>query len=294
MFSHVSVLFNEAIEGLNLKSGSVIVDGTLGAGGHAKGILEQLGSAGRLLGFDKDPVAIDKAKELFKEFGDRVMIFHDDFRNIESKLRSLNLEVNGILLDLGVSSPQFDQAERGFSFKTNGPLDMRMNPEETLTAKDVIGNYSKRQLEDIFWQFGEERYSRRIADRIVEERQKRRINTTAELESIIWRAVPDNYRHGRIHPATRVFQALRIEVNKEIESLEIFLSRFMNVLAPDGRVVIISFHSLEDRLVKNCFRDLARQKRGQVLTKKPMTASASEVQRNPRSRSAKMRIFRRF
>ena len=204
------------------------------------------------------------------------------------------MKTNSVLLDLGVSSPQLDQAERGFSFNADGPLDMRMNPEETLTAREVVNRYPQKTLADIFWNYGEERYSRRIAERIAEVREKRRIDTTAELESIIWQAVPSAARHGRIHPATKVFQALRIEVNKEIEALEVFLSSVLESLETNGRVVIISFHSLEDRLVKTFFKEYARQKKGEILTKKPVVPQFEEIQKNPRSRSAKLRAFQKI
>ena len=269
------------------------MDGTLGGCGHALSLLERIGPQGRLIGFDKDPEAVREARQTLKDFGDRVMIFHDDFKNIASRLGSLHVKADGILLDLGVSSPQLDRAERGFSFKTDGPLDMRMNPEEPLTAREVVNRYPQKRLADIFWNYGEERYSRRIAERIAETREKRRIDTTAELEAIIWQAVPAATRHARIHPATRVFQALRIEVNQEIEALKAFLSNGLDALETDGRVAVISFHSLEDRLVKTFFREYARQKKGEILTKKPVVPQLEEIQKNPRSRSAKLRAFRK-
>jgi len=294
LFSHASVLLEETLEWLDAKPGSVVVDGTLGGCGHALSLLKRIGPAGRLIGFDKDPEAVRQARQDLRVFGDQVMIFHDDFKNIASRLESLELKANGVLLDLGVSSPQLDRAERGFSFKADGPLDMRMNPEETLTAREVVNRYPEKALADIFRKYGEERYSRRIAKRIMEIREKRRIESTAELESIVWQAVPSATRHGRIHPATRVFQALRIEVNKEIEALEVFLSNILGALETDGRVVILSFHSLEDRLVKTFFREYDRQKKGEILTKKPVIPQLEEIQNNPRSRSAKLRAFRKI
>ena len=294
MFSHTSVLLEETLKQLDPKPGSVVVDGTLGACGHALSLLKRIEPEGLLIGFDKDPAAVREAKQRLKNFGDRVMIFHDDFKNITSRLESLHMKTNSVLLDLGVSSPQLDQAERGFSFNADGPLDMRMNPEETLTAREVVNRYPQKTLADIFWNYGEERYSRRIAERIAEVREKRRIDTTAELESIIWQAVPSAARHGRIHPATKVFQALRIEVNKEIEALEVFLSSVLESLETNGRVVIISFHSLEDRLVKTFFKEYARQKKGEILTKKPVVPQFEEIQKNPRSRSAKLRAFQKI
>src|SRR3989338_9857285 len=221
------------------------------------------------------------------------MIIHENFKNIPSRLEGLAQQADGILLDLGVSSPQMDEGRRGFSFKNDGPLDMRMDPDESLTAQEVVNTYSKQALADIFWKYGEERYSRRIAEKIFEERRTRKITSTKELESLIWRSVPASYRHGRIHPATRVFQALRIEVNQEIEALEIFLSGVLGALKSHGKLVIISFHSLEDRKVKQSFRQFEKDGKGDVLTKKPVGADADEVQENPRSRSAKLRAFQK-
>ena len=271
-----------------------MVDGTLGACGHALKLLEKIGPTGHLIGFDKDPQAVKEAQQILRDFGGRVMIFHDDFKNIPSRLTGLNVKADGMLLDLGVSSPQLDQSDRGFSFKTLGPLDMRMNSEDALTAKEIVNRYPEEKLTDIFWKYGEERYSRRIAQRIVETRRIRSIDTTKDLESIIWQAVPSSARHGRIHPATRTFQALRIEVNQEIQALESFLSSFLDVLKVDGKAVIISFHSLEDRLVKNFFRDYNRQGQGMTLTKKPVVPNSQEIDINPRSRSAKLRAFQKI
>ena len=294
MASHKSVLLNEVLRWLGPKPGDVMVDGTLGRGGHAIKILDCISPGGRLVGFDKDPRAVVEAGDVLKDFGERVMVFHEDFKNISTRLESLErLKAQGILLDLGVSSPQLDEASRGFSFKADGPLDMRMNPEEALTAREIVNTYSEKELSVLFWKFGEERFSRRIAKRIVETRKAVRINRTSELESIIWRSVPASARHGRVHPATRIFQALRIEVNQEIQSLEIFLSGVLNNLVSGGRIVIISFHSLEDRLVKNAFRKFAKEEKGFILTKKPIQAGLDEIQDNPRSRSAKLRAFQK-
>lgn len=290
---HKSVLLNEVLQWLDLKPGRVIVDGTLGYGGHASEILRRIIPQGRLLGFDKDPGAVTETSKVLGDFGDCVMIFHEDFKNIPTQLESLGQKADGVFLDLGVSSPQLDEARRGFSFKSEGPLDMRMNPEDPLTAREVVNTYPKQELAEIFWKYGEERFSRRIAEKIAQVREKRRIETTTELESIIWQAVPNSYRHGRIHPATRAFQALRIEVNKEIEALEIFLLKSLDVLSSGGRLVIISFHSLEDRIVKNTFREFAKEAKGKILTKKPVIPALEEIQENPRSRSAKLRVFQK-
>ena len=293
MTSHRSVLLNEVIQWLDPSPGELVADGTLGRAGHATEILRRTSPDGRLIGFDKDPEAVEEGRKLLREFGERVMIFHEDFRNIPSRLESLGQKADGILLDLGVSSPQLDEPRRGFSFNAEGPLDMRMNPEENLTAREVINTYPKQALMELFWKYGEERFSRRIAEKITEVRRTRRINTTKDLESIIWQSVPAAYRHGRIHPATRVFQALRIEVNHEIDALELFLSKPLDALNPDGRLVIISFHSLEDRLVKNMFRQFSKDGKGKILTKKPVVATSVEVRENPRSRSAKLRAFQK-
>ena len=295
MVSHQSVLLNEVLEWLDPKSGAVIVDGTLGAGGHAEAILGKLGSSGRLIGFDKDPEALSEAWSRLGSFGGKAMIVRDDFRNIGTQLKKMQIEsVDGALLDLGVSSMQLGQAERGFSFQSEGPLDMRMDPSGALTAKELINTYPKNRLQEILWGYGEERFARRIAERIAETRSKRRIETTAELASIISQAVPRFYRQGRIHPATRSFQAIRIAVNDELGALRDFLSSIVQVLRPQGRVVIISFHSLEDREVKIAFREFSREKKGRVLTKKPVGSSAQEMRDNPRSRSAKLRAFEKL
>lgn len=220
------------------------------------------------------------------------MIIKDDFKNIAGRLKEAGVSgVNGMLLDLGVSSMQLDEAGRGFSFKGDGPLDMRMDPEAALTAKQIVNTTPKNELRDLLGTLGQERYAGRIAERIFQARCKRRIETTGELASIIAGAVPRNYRYGRIHPATRSFQALRITVNREIETLEIFLSQAAGCLAAGGRLVIISFHSLEDRLVKNAFKKWQAEGLGRILTKKPVVASEEETLANPRARSAKMRVF---
>lgn len=292
IFSHKSVLLKEALEWLAPKEGSVIVDGTLGAGGHAEAILEKLGTRGRLVGFDKDPAALDAVAARLKKFGEQALMIQDDFKNIQNRLQEAGIaSVDGILLDLGISSVQLDDESRGFSFSKKGPLDMRMNPKNPLSAKEVVNRTGERELADLLWQYGEERFARRIADRIVRERSKKTIETTEALEDIIFRAVPASHRHGRIHPATRSFQALRIVVNDELGSLKAFLSVVISTLASGGRVVIISFHSLEDRAVKLAFRDFEKKLWGRVLTKKPVTPGESEEAENPRSRSAKLRAF---
>lgn len=270
------------------------MDGTLGLGGHALAVLERIGPEGKLIGFDQDPEALAEARKVLEGFGDRAMVVNDNFTNIAKHLESLKRgPVQGILLDLGVSSMQLDTPERGFSFRQEGPLDMRMDPKASLTAEEIVNTYSKEALTTILSELGEERFARRIAGRILEARSQKRIRTTSELENIIFHAVPRTYRHGRIHPATRSFQSLRLAVNKEIEVLREFLLGVLECLEPQGRVVIISFHSLEDRLVKTAFKEFQMNKMGSVLTKKPITPSPEEVEDNPRSRSAKLRAFQK-
>ena len=292
---HQSVLLNEALEWLDPRPDSTVVDGTLGVAGHALAILLRLGARGRLIGFDKDPLALEEAQRVLARFGEKVMLIRDDFRNMAVQLRQRQVHgVDGLLLDIGVSSMQLDHPSRGFSFQTEGPLDMRMNPAQPLTAREIINTYPKNRLQEILWNYGEERFARRIAERIVDTRSKRRIETTVELESIIYQAVPAFYRHGRIHPATRSFQALRIAVNDEVKALQELLAQAVALLNNHGRMVVISFHSLEDREVKTAFKRFSEEKKGRILTKKPVTPSQREIDENPRSRSAKLRAFERL
>lgn len=281
--------------GLAPAPGKTIIDGTLGYAGHAQAILRELGPSGHLIGFDKDPKALEAAKKILEEFGDRAMILHEDFKNIGAKLRELEVSsVQGILLDLGVSSAQLDEADRGFSFRKDGPLDMRMNPNDSLTAETIVNTYPQEQLAEIFKSYGEERYARRIATKIADTRKREKIRTTGQLSSLIFSAVPSSYRYGWLHPATRAFQALRLAVNKELEALRTFLEEAPDLLDNGGRLVIISFHSLEDRIVKKCFRELAKNGIGRILTKKPVVPEEEETKANPRARSAKMRIFEKM
>ncbi len=294
MASHTSVLSAEALRYLAPAPGETAVDGTLGLGGHAALILERLGPSGRLIGFDKDPHALVEAAHFLARYGDKVMTLHDDFRNIAGRLRELGIQsADAVLLDLGVSSPQIDRPERGFSFSQEGPLDMRMDPGAGLSAREIVNRWPAQEITRILFEYGQERYARRIAERIVRERSVRPIERTTDLAAVVSAAVPAAYRHGRIHPATRAFQAFRIATNDELGSLEAFLAAAPGLLAPGARLAVISFHSLEDRLVKHAFRDWAKRGLGEVLTKKPVEASAEETAANPRSRSAKLRAFRR-
>ena len=288
---HRSVLQAEVREWMRPFKDGIIVDGTLGAGGHAAMILENV-KPKLLIGFDQDPRALDEAKKVLESFGERVMVIRDNFKNVGARLTGVGVpRVGAILLDLGVSSMQLDEPDRGFSFRSEGPIDMRMDPEGDLTAGQVVNGYSEQALQEILWKLGDERFSKRIAAAIVRARHRARIATTTQLARIIFEAVPAFYRHGRIHPATRGFQAFRIFINRELEVLEEFLSGSLSILDDHGRLVIISFHSLEDRLVKNTFRRFKKEGLGEVLTKKPVMPEEVEIQENPRSRSACLRVF---
>ena len=293
--THESVLLAEAVEWLKPGPRKVLVDGTLGCGGHAKRWLEFAVPDGQVVGFDRDPEALLEARRVLKDYGDRAMILHDNYRNCAKHLAERRLHgTDAVLLDLGVSSLQLDEPSRGFSFRAAGPLDMRMDSSEGPTAEALVNEASEEELCEIFWKYGEERFARQIARRLVEARSKKRLSSTRDLEDVIFHAVPKASRFGRIHPATRCFQALRLVVNRELEALEAFLPEAAGLLKPGGRLVAITFHSLEDRLVKNAFRNFEKEKMGKVLTKKPVTPSEAELARNPRSRSAKLRAFERI
>jgi 16S rRNA (cytosine1402-N4)-methyltransferase len=280
-FAHVPVLSQEVIEGLAIQSQGHYLDATVGGGGHSALIL--VAADVTVMAIDQDDQALTAAQEKLAEFGDRVQFQQSNFANFDPG----DTKFDGILADLGVSSAQFDIAERGFSFRHTAPLDMRMDRRQDLTAANAINHWDEAKLAEIFYLYGEERLSRRIARRIVE---KRPFQTTTELADTIAYSVPPKYRYGRIHPATRVFQALRIAVNQELTVLETFIDKAQNWLKPEGRIAIISFHSLEDRIVKHRFKESPLLK---VLTKKPIIAQDAEVKQNPRSRSAKLRIAER-
>lgn len=302
---HKPVLFNETLNLLDPKDGSVVVDATLGGGGHANGILDRIGPNGLLIGIDRDPEAIEYNRRRLKDYGERVQIYQGNFSELKSILAAAGVpEIDGILFDLGVSSHQLD-AERGFSFMRDEELDMRMSREEnTPSAADIVNGYSEFDLADIIWKYGEERYSRRIAKAIVERRALKPISRTSELADIVKSAVGSKYRRQEIHPATRTFQAIRIEVNRELESVESVIPYAVDALKVGGRICVISFHSLEDRIIKRTFRKLSgycecpskllecrcgAKEVLKVLTKKPVVAGDEEVRDNPRSRSAKLR-----
>jgi 16S rRNA (cytosine1402-N4)-methyltransferase len=281
-FSHIPVLSQEVITGLNIQAGGNYLDLTIGGGGHSRLILETAEDV-KITAVDQDLDALNAAKENLSEFGSRVNFIHSNFANYQFPENTYD----GILADLGVSSYHLDNPERGFSFRNTASLDMRMNQQQSLTAGDIINEWEEKELADIFFKYGEERLSRKIARRIVENRP---FNTTTELANAIAYSVPPKYRYGRIHPATRVFQALRIAVNDELKVLETLIEKAPNALIAGGKIAIISFHSLEDRIVKHGLRNLSLLR---ILTKKPIIATEEEIKENPRSRSAKLRIAER-
>lgn len=304
-FRHRSVLLDSAVDLLVTEPSGRYVDGTFGRGGHSRLILGRLDSSGALLGIDKDPQAIRSARGLSEEDG-RFCVFHGSFAELDQAIDQQGWSaVHGILLDLGVSSPQLDDAERGFSFMRNGPLDMRMNPEQPPSAAQWLATADEQDIANVIFRYGEERFSRRIARRIVERRKERALQTTHELAELVADAVPKKEKHK--HPATRTFQAIRIFINRELEDLEAGLRAAVDRLLPGGRLVVISFHSLEDRLVKRFMRDLARGPRmpkgvpvtaeqeasGFRLVSKALKASDEEVTDNVRARSAVMRVLER-
>jgi 16S rRNA (cytosine1402-N4)-methyltransferase len=306
--SHVPVLLEEVLEGLRVRQGGVYLDGTLGAGGHAAEILARCPSA-MVLGLDLDPAALKVASAKLSVFGDRVRLIHGDFRDLAEILQSNGIrEVDGIVLDLGVSSMQLDLPARGFSFMSNGPLDMRMDQTSGYTASQIVNNWEQKALARLLARYGEEKRARHIAAAIVRERDGEPIVTTEQLARIV-ADVPGMGRVRKIHPATRTFQALRIEVNGELEALKRAIPEGITHLAEGGRMAVISFHSLEDRIVKKGFRDqenpcrcprdlhecrCGRVATGRVITRKPILPSEGEINANPRSRSAKLRIFERI
>src|SRR5438552_7445157 len=283
---HRSVLVAEVVEFLNVRPDGTYIDATLGGGGHAEAILQRL-ARGKVLGIDRDPAALGHAQGRLQAFGDRLMVAQGNFAEIDSLHAASGLPpADGLLADLGMSSLQLEDAARGFSLSREGPLDMRMGPDADLTAERLVNRMQERDLADLIFKFGEERQSRRIARAIVKARP---IRTTTELAQVVTRAIPSRAGLHHIHPATRTFMALRLAVNRELENLEMFLSKVLAVLAPGGRLVIISFHSLEDRLVKHAFANWSREGRISLLTRKPVRPSELEALENPRSRSAKLR-----
>lgn len=305
-FRHTSVLLDECIDKLNIKSNGIYVDGTLGGAGHSKKIAEGLSKDGLLIGIDQDMNAIKAATENLKDSMCQVKLVHNNFRNLEEVLEQLEIDkIDGLLLDLGVSSHQLDEAERGFSYMHDAELDMRMDVRKYLTARKVVNEYSQEELSKIIWEYGEEKWAKRIAEFIVEHRKNQEINTTYELVEIIKKAIPKAVRREGGHPAKRTFQAIRIEVNEELEIIEETIRIATKHLNTGGRMCIITFHSLEDRIVKNTFRELnnpctcppqfpictcGNVKQLNIVTRKPIIASRKELEENNRSRSAKLRV----
>ena len=305
-FHHISVLLNECIDNLNITPDGIYVDGTMGGGGHSLEIAKRL-TSGRLICIDQDPNAHEAAGKRLAEYKDRITFVRDNFGNIANILDSLGIEkIDGMLLDIGVSSHQLDEAERGFSYQQDAPLDMRMNPDRPFSAYDVVNGYDEDELDRVIFTYGEERWARRIAQFIVKEREAKPIETTGELVDIIKKAVPKGARKDGPHPAKRTFQAIRIEVNGELEVLQRAIDDVAARLAVGGRLCIITFHSLEDRIVKEAFRKqenpcicppqfpvcvCGKKPLGRVITRKPILPSKEELEENPRSRSAKLRVL---
>ena len=304
-FHHISVLLNEVLDGLNIKENGIYVDGTLGGAGHSSEILKRL-TNGKLIGIDQDTNALEKAAQVLEEYKEKVILKHNNYENIDIVLDELGIEkVDGILLDLGVSSHQLDEESRGFSHNKDAPLDMRMDSTSSLTAWDVVNNYSQEKLENIIWNYGEDRWAKRIAEFIVNERKIKPIDTTLELVTVIKKAIPKAVRMEGHHPGKKTFQAIRIEVNRELEVLGNSINKMINALNPGGRLVIITFHSLEDRIVKEAFKELYKdcicpshfpkctcdkKREIEIITRKPIKPTDEELTLNSRSRSAKLRI----
>ncbi len=309
-FRHISVLLEESIDLLEIKPDGIYADGTLGGGGHSSLICSKLKEGGRLIGIDRDAVAIEAAGERLKGFDGKVTIVHNNFANIKEILTELKIEkIDGAILDLGVSSPQLDTADRGFSYNMDARLDMRMNREDVISAYEVVNGYSESQLAKIIFDYGEERFARQIAKGIVLEREAGNIETTFQLSEVIKKSIPAKARFGDKHPAKRTFQAIRIEVNKELEILESAVRDFVEVLKPGGVLSIITFHSLEDRIVKQTFQSLAEgctcpkdfpvcvcgnKPKVKILTRKPVISGNAELEMNMRAHSAKLRAVKKL
>ena len=309
-FKHISVLLEESVDLLDIKPDGIYADGTLGGGGHSSLICSRLGEGGRLIGIDRDMTAIKAAGERLSEFGDRVTIVHNNFANIKEVLKELRIDkIDGAILDLGVSSPQLDTAERGFSYNMDAKLDMRMDRDDVLSAYEVVNEYSEADLAKIIFDYGEERFARQIAKGIVTARETKKIQTTFQLTEIIKSSIPAKARFADKHPAKRTFQAIRIEVNNELGILENAIKDFVEVLKPDGVLSVITFHSLEDRIVKQTFQSLAEgcvcpknfpvcvcgnQPKVKIVTRKPIVSGNAELNRNIRAHSAKLRAVKKI
>ena len=308
-FEHKSVLLEETVDSLNIKPDGIYVDGTLGGGGHAFEVCSRLGEKGRLIGIDQDAAAIEAAGKRLECFGEKVTIIRSNYCNMKQKLHEIGVEkVDGIILDLGVSSYQLDTADRGFSYRSDAPLDMRMDQRQQTTARDIVNTYSETELYRVIRDYGEDKFAKNIAKHIVMERTKNPIETTGQLNEVIRRAIPMKFQKTGGHPSKRTFQAIRIELNRELEVLRESLDEMIEMLNPGGRICIITFHSLEDRIVKSAFRKnenpctcpshfpvcvCGNVSKGNVITKKPILPGEAELEGNSRSKSAKLRIFER-
>lgn len=306
-FKHISVLLDETVDSLNIKPNGTYVDGTLGGGGHSLEICKRLGDGGRLIGIDQDMDAIKAATERLSDYSDKVTIVHSNYQDIDSVLKGLAIGgVDGIILDLGVSSYQLDNVDRGFTYREDTPLDMRMDQSSTMTARDIVNDYSEEDLFHVIRDYGEDSFAKNIAKHIVRARKEKPIETTGELNEIIKAAIPAKMRQGTGHPSKKTFQAIRIELNKELEVLENSLDKMIELLNPGGRLSIITFHSLEDRIVKNIFRKnmnpctcppgfpvcvCGKAPTGKVITRKPIIPSSEELEDNKRAKSSKLRVF---
>lgn len=308
-FRHTSVLLEETIENLNIRPDGIYVDGTLGGGGHSYSILKKLKKQGRLIGIDQDEAAIEAAKERLSEFQDRLTIVRSNYADMKNVLKELGIcKVDGILLDLGVSSYQLDTKERGFTYREDAPLDMRMDQRQEKTARDIINEYSEAELYRMIRDYGEDKFAKNIAKHIVRERELHPIETTSQLTEIIKNAIPMKVRATGGHPAKKTFQAVRIELNRELEVLNRSIDTMIELLNPGGRLCIITFHSLEDRIVKSRFREnehpcicppdfpvcvCGRTPKGRQITRKPIVPAEEEMEANSRSKSSKLRVFER-
>ena len=306
-FKHKSVLLNETIDGLNIKPDGIYVDGTLGGGGHAYEVCRRLGEKGSIIGIDQDAAAIEAASARLKDFGEKVTIVRSNYCDMKSRLHELGIDkVDGIVLDLGVSSYQLDTAERGFSYREDAPLDMRMDTRQKMTARDIVNDYTEADLYRVIRDYGEDKFAKNIAKHIVQARAVKPVETTAELSEIIRASIPMKFQKKSGHPAKRTFQAIRIELNRELDVLRDSLDDMIDLLNPGGRLCIITFHSLEDRIVKSAFRKnenpctcppdfpvcvCGKKSKGSIITKKPILPSEEELEYNSRSKSAKLRIF---
>ena len=309
-FEHTTVLLHETVDGLNVRPDGIYVDATLGGGGHAFEVCRRLGSTGRLIGIDQDADAIKAAGQRLEGFGEKVTVIRSNYRDMKPELHKLGIDsVDGITLDLGVSSYQLDTADRGFSYRMDAPLDMRMDQRQKMTARDIVNEYSEVELFRVIRDYGEDRFAKNIAKHIVAEREKAPIETTGQLNEIIRHAIPMKIQKTGGHPSKRTFQAIRIELNHELEVLRDSLDDMIDMLSPGGRICVITFHSLEDRIVKSAFRRnenpctcpshfpvcvCGKVSKGKVVTRKPILPSPEEQESNSRSKSAKLRIFERI